>query len=286
MIDLLAPPLRPLETVLIVTPLGIRFWDAARDVAVDSGLVVRARPETAPTETGQATRTRSGVYAFFGLPRMRAVEYPLTDGPASPPAGGRYIVDVADSERRFVPVAFQVDVPFEGIYPVGLGASPAGGGAPGFYLFSSATRTTGADLAVVRATLVEAATAAPAAHAVVELTLPDSRRVIGLADAGGQVALAFPYPRFATVISSPPQSTQAAREPPDWPILVRIQYAPAAQVALLPDLPPDLGSLLTQEGADIWASASGPPDAELSASLVFGRELVLRTDDGPTLLIG
>ena len=71
---------------------------------------------------------------------MRAVEYPLTDGPASPPAGGRYIVDVADSERRFVPVAFQVDVPFERIYPVGLGASPAGEGAPGFFLFSSATR--------------------------------------------------------------------------------------------------------------------------------------------------
>ena len=285
MIDLLAPQLRPLETVLIVTPLGIRFWDAARDVAVDSGLVVHARPETAPTETGKATRTRSGVYAFFGLPRMRAVEYPLTDGPASPPTG-RYIVDVTDSERRFVPVAFQVDVPFEGIYPVGLGASPAGGGAPGFYLFSSATRITGADLAVVRATLVEAATAAPAAHAVVELTLPDGSRVIGLADAAGQVAVAFPYPRFATVISSPPRSTQAAREPPDWPIPVRIQYAPAAQVMLLPDLPPDLGSLLTQAGTDIWASASGPPGAELSASLVFGRELVLRTDDGPSLLIG
>lgn len=286
MTDLLAPPLRPLETILIVTPLGIRFWDAAHDTAVGPGLVVRARPEAGPGEARTAVPTRSGVYAFFGLPRLRAAEYPPADRPASPPITERFIVDVADLERRFVSVAFRVDVPFAGIYPIGLGASPPAGGAPGFYLFSAATRPATAGLAVVRAALAEAATGAPAAHAVVELTLPDGRRVFGVADAAGQVALMFPYPRFATALSSPPRSAQAAREPPEWPVTARVRYAPADQVVVLPSLPPDLASLFAQAAAAVWASASGPPDSELTASLVFGRELVLRTDDGPTLLVG
>ncbi len=286
MTDLLAPPLRPLEQVLVVTPLGIRFWDAARDSAVTSGLVVTARPESSPRQARTATRTRSGVYAFFGLPGMRSVEYPPAAGPASPPATERFIVDVADAERRFVPVTFRVDAPFVGIYPIGLGASLPGTGAPGFYLFSSATRSGATDLAVLRATLTERATGAPAAHAVLEVTLPEGQRLFGLADAEGQVAVLFPYPRFATVISSPPRSSGAASRPSDWPVAVRVRYGPGGQTIVLPDLVPELSSLFMQPFVDIWPGASGPPESELSTSLVFGRELVLRTDEGPTLLVG
>jgi hypothetical protein len=272
--------------VLVVTPLGIRFWDAARDVAVTSGLVVRARPEAAPGEPRPATPTRSGVYAFFGLPGLRSVEYPPGDGPTSPPSVTRFIVDVADAEHRFVPVAFLVDVPYAGIFPIGLGASLPGTGAPGFYLFSAATRQGSTDLAVIRATLVERLTGAPAAHAVLEATLPDGGRVLGLADADGQVAVLLPYPRFATVVGSPPVSAGAARQPPEWPLAVRVRYGPAGQTVLRPDLPPELGSLLAQPFVQIWPGASGPPDSELATSLVLGRELIVRTDDGSTLLVG
>jgi hypothetical protein len=110
--------------------------------------------------------------------------------------------------------------------------------------------------------------------------------VLGLADADGQVAVLLPYPRFATVVGSPPASAGAARQPPAWPLVVRVRYGPAGQTVLRPDLPPELGSLLTQPVVQVWPGASGPPDSELTTSLVLGRELIVRTDDGPTLLVG
>ena len=110
--------------------------------------------------------------------------------------------------------------------------------------------------------------------------------MFGVADAEGQVAVLFPYPRFATVISSPPRSSGAASRPPDWPVTVRIRYGPSGQTILLPELVPELSSLFMQPFVDIWPGASGPPESELSTSLVLGRELVLRTDEGPSLLVG
>ena len=173
-----------------------------------------------------------------------------------------------------------------GVYPIGLGGSLPGTGAPGFYLFSAATRQGATDLAVLRAALVDRTSGAPAAHAVLEVTLPDGPPRFGLADAEGQVAVLFPYPRFATVISSPPRSPAAASQLPDWPIAVRVRYGPAGHTILLPELVPELSSLFVQPFVDIWPGASGPPESELSTSLELGRELVLRTDDGPTLLVG
>jgi hypothetical protein len=196
------------------------------------------------------------------------------------------IVDVIDPERRFVPVAFEVEAPYEGIFPTGPAPASPGSGVPGFYLFSASTRTTEATHAIVRATLVERGSGAPAAHAVLELTLPDGHREYGLADATGQVAAIFHYPRFTTVVSSPPQTAETTHHSPEWPLIVRVRYAPSSQVQLLPSLPPDLRSLFAQPSADVWTAASGPPDTELGASLVFGRDLVLRTDSEAMLLVG
>jgi hypothetical protein len=284
----LHPPLVPLEQVIVFSPLGIRFWDGSRDASVSDGLVVRARPRTAPGQVVTARSTRTGVYAFFGLPRLRAIEYPpasLAEA-GSPPFVERFVVDVTDTQRRFVPVAFQVDVPHLGVFVGGAPASPPELGPPGFYLFSAVTRTPPPTLAVVRAALAEQSSGTPAAHAVLELTLPDGRLEIGVADAVGQVVAIFPYPTFEATLASPPRSSQAALEPPEWPINVRARYAPGSQNSLEPSLPPDLGSLFAQATAAIWSSAAGPPVAELGATLVFGRELVLRTDAESTLLVG
>jgi hypothetical protein len=137
----------------------------------------------------------------------------------------------------------------------------------------------------VRATHAEQGSGVPAAHAVLELRLPGGRREYGVADAAGRVAVVFAYPRFTTAVSSPPQSAEAARQPPEWPLSVRVRYAAGSQVSLHRSLPPDLRSLFAQPSADVWPSESGPPGEELDASLVFGRELVLRSDEGPTLLV-
>jgi hypothetical protein len=290
MTDLLAPSVTVMERVITYTPLGIRFWDAARDTEVVDGLVVTARQGSHPERSVRAVATRSGVHAFFGLPGLRSIEHPSDPqtGLASPPQVERYIVDVIDPLRRFVPVAFQVDAPFEGVFPVGVaaGGGAPGGGVPGFFLFPSATATTSAALAVVRADIIDASTDAPASHAVVELTPVGGSRVFGIADNAGRVTLMFPHPRFAPAVLSPPPTPLDARQPPSWAATVRVRFQRAAQASLGPDLPPDLASLFAQPTAPIWATSAGPPAMDLGVTLVLGQETVLRTDGEPRLLVG
>ena len=288
MTQFLAPDLRPMEDVIVLTTLGVRFWDAARDVRVDDGLVVRARSDLAPREVKQARVTRSGVYAFTGLPRLRDIEYPFPPRPILGGAGAflslPFVVDVEDPRGRFQPVAFRVDVPFLGVYPTGLvGGVP--GPAPGFFLFSAPGRATPAKLAAVRVTLVVAATAEPASHAVVELTLPGGRVVFALAGEDGQATAIFPYPPFAASLAAP-MTPEQARAPATLPLTVRVLYEPVRQAPLLPGLPPDIAELFQQAPVAIEPNAGNAPVNQLDATLVFGRDLVLRTDSEPHLLIG
>ena len=286
--DLLAPRLLPLERVIVFTLLGIRLLDAATGGPITDGLSVRARPPSAPDQVARAEPTWAGVYAFHRLPGLRHLVYPDEPvlGRASSPETRRYVVDVRDASGRFVPVAFEADAPYEGFFSLGLNGSPPADAAPGFYLFPAVTRSPAAALAVVRATLVDRASGAPAAHAVLELTLPNGGREFGLADDEGRVVATFAYPRFAPTVLSPPQSADAAREPAGWTLTARVRYQPGAQISLLPDLPPDFVSLFGQSDAPIWATAAGPPAGALDVGLVFGQEVVLRTDEEPRLLVG
>jgi hypothetical protein len=45
-------------------------------------------------------------------------------------------------------------------------------------------------------------------------------------------------------------------------------------------------SILAQPRADIWVDLSGPPQAELDATLRFGAELILKSDADSRLLVG
>src|SRR5207248_5786205 len=139
-----------------------------RDTQVSEGLTVTARPQGTRLAVTDAFRTASGVYAFQGLPGMRAVEYPAqdTDPVGSPPVTRRFIVEVTDQERRFLPMVLSVELPYRGVFPTGTHSSPLGHQLPGVYLFSSPTRPAMPSLAVVRAQLVDADTRQPAAHAL------------------------------------------------------------------------------------------------------------------------
>ena len=174
-----------IERQTIFTPLGIRFWDPATDRQIAHGLRVRAWPDGAVEPVRTAFRSASGVYAFQGLPGLRAVEYPPANGgAASPPAAQRFVVAVEDEQRRFLPATLRVDAPFEGIYPTALPASPPGAALPGLYLFSAPWRSA-AGLAAVRADLVRRSTGQPAAHAVLELEVEESGVWHGIADPRG-----------------------------------------------------------------------------------------------------
>jgi len=275
----------PLERLSIVTPLGIRFWDAALDRPVEDGLDVTAWPTARPSALTQARLTMSGIYAFHGLPGLRSFEYSEAGGPPlSPPPSQRFVVAVEDRLERFVSVVFQVNVPYLGIFPTESGGSPDGR-PPGFYLFATSSRPVTAGLAVVRAQLVDAGGAATA-HAVLEVDDPEGQTWFGLADERGMVALLLPFPLFPfEEVGSPPRSPSEAREPPSWPITVRARYRPASQQVPLGARRPDLASLFAQAPANILAAPGGAPALSLPADLIFGRELVLRTGLGPTLTL-
>jgi hypothetical protein len=285
-----APGWRTLERDTIVTPLGIRFWDPATDMPVGDGLTVTAVAERTSRPVASARRTRGGVHAFHHLPGLQAFEYPSSDAPASLPAGGRVLVNVDDATRRFMPVAFYVNVPFDGIYPNDLPVAPGSARPPGFYLFSAPARPAVPAVAVVRAQLAEQLTSGqqvPAANAVVEIDVHGGDTWTALADAAGSVALLFPYPTFTL----PPAGTSlqllsAARQ--SWPVTIRVRYQPSALEYPGGVSPPDLRSVLAQAPAALWNQApasAGVALASLPATLVFDQELVLRTQDESVLLV-
>jgi hypothetical protein len=272
------------ERQSIVTALGIRFWDTARDRAVTDGLVVTARGQRG-SAVAVAFSTAGGVYAFQGIPGLRAIEYPVADPEPglSPPAAQRLLVEVRDQLRRFVPIAFLVDVPYRGIYPLVLPSSPLSNGPPGFYLFSAVTRQPSTDLAMVRAELVDHANQQPAAHALLVVVLPDGTQFYGVADSRGCVAVAFPYPRFISSGGSPYGRVIQAQQ---WPINLQVRYQPDALVTPTGASLPDLVSVFRQSAAQIWPIGSGAPVAQWSAALVFGQEFIVRSTGESVLQIG
>jgi hypothetical protein len=284
--------LTPLERLTIFTPFGIRFWDSARQLQVSEGLMVTARPQGTRHTATPAFRTASGVYAFHGLPGLRAVEYPAQE-PAptgSPPATTRFIIEVIDQQQRFLPVVFHADLPYYGIFPTETLSSPPGGRLPGFYLFSSPTRPAMSSLAVVRAQLserIDAVTRRPAAYAVVEVRISGQATAYGLADERGGLAVMFPYPTFtATPVGSPPGTPLVAVEPQHWLLSLSVRYDPAALSFPAATTLPDLRSIFSQAPGVLWPTVVGQPVSQLSAVLTFGQELVLRTAAESELLIG
>lgn len=285
----------PLERIRVVTPLGIRFWDSARGTQVTDGLSVTARRQGIRHSATRAFRTASGIYAFQGLPGLHDLEYPTQDAvfTQSPPVTARFSVEVYDEQRRFLPVVFSINVPHWGIFPTVMRSSPPGSRLPGFYLFSAPTRPVPSTLAVVRAQLAERGGVSdppPAAHAVLEVQVPGQRPVYGLADEQGRAAVMSPYPPFAAKIgnASPMMSPPAAIQH-RWDVSIRVQYAPQSLVVPLGSKIPELRTILSQPQELIWSTLAvqpGQPIDRLSTELIFGQELIVRTDAEPYLFVG
>lgn len=277
MTDTTVPPSAGTHAQVIRTPLGLRFWDAVTDTQIREGLTVRARPAAGGRVTF-AHRTLSGVYAFHGLPGMHDLEYPRGDSDASPSVARPFEVTVTDDSGRFLPTRFAVDLPHAGLYAV---ATSPPGAAAGFYLFSAPARTVPPGVAVLRAQLVDATEDAPAAHAVVEVTIL-GQRWFGIADERGVVAVLVPYPPFAgTLAASPPAgSTGVPLSAQAWEVAVAVRYD---ALRLAPDTGdvPLLGAVLGQAPGAMRPRAGDVPVPVLSEHLRFGDPLLLRTEGSP-----
>jgi hypothetical protein len=285
-----------LEQLHIFTPLGIRFWDAALERVVTDGLEVRAYPAGRPQARRTAVLSRSGVYAFHGLPGLHAVEYPADADAmlASPPQPQRFMVEVEDRAYRFLPVVFGVDVPYAGVLPTNT-LDAQGRPLPGFYLFSAPARPVLPTQAVVRVQVAEAGAAlpgraqSPAAHALLELELPDGRVLFGIADEEGRAAIILPYPAFAPAAGGfSPLNAAGLEFQQSWTVHLRVRYAPSRLAPPVGSRLPELRSIFAQTPALIWTSAAlspGQPVDELTQELRFGEELVIRSGGSSTLLV-
>jgi len=270
-----------IETLSLIAPFGARFWDAVSGKIVGDGLIVEAYSPFAPWRRARAFTTVSGVYAMRDLPGLRDFENGLReeefeDGtlPTRP-----FVIEVTDSQSRFLPFSFTVDLPVRGIYRWEDPLSPPDA-LPGVPLFSAPTRLSPPAMAAIRADLQEP-NGAPAAWAIIEARTPDGKTFRGMADQQGRVALIFPYPEpVMESISSPPDlgivSPPAAGrslKDQEWLIELRAFYLHANPVPTMPDL----RVALTQPEATLWSEYQMFEMTE--STLRFGQELTLRSRD-------
>jgi hypothetical protein len=249
-----------LETLTLVAPLGVRFWDAVDNAPVSEGLSVAIWPKSLPELRIPAILNRSDVFAFPHLPGLRGVENGAGDADywAATPPQFDFVLRVDDSYNRFLSFQLPVRLPIRGI----LDNVP---------LFSSPARTLAGPMGIIRAQLLDPIAAAPAAWTLVEAR---AGGVVarGMADAEGGLVLPLPYPEAqgGGGFGSPPGGASLRSQ--TWPVSLAFFYTPQHPAPVVPSLDQVLG----QRPAFAWDDETlSTPLA--GATLRFGQELVLRS---------
>jgi hypothetical protein len=260
---------RVLERVARNAPFGVRFWDTARDTSLVDGLRVEVFPHSNPRARTTASMNRTGVYVVHRLPLsppppdIREFEF----GDSAPDVlwsvlTRPYRVEVTDPAGRFLPIAFDADLPARGLFtwlapflspPQAVSLPNEPGSPPALLLervplFSAPTRPLPDPLAVVYAQLQELATGFAVAWGLLTVAIDDNVRGVGLADAQGRIAVMFPYPEPPRLsLASPPEE----RNDFTWQLALTAFWQPASPPDRVPEIP-DL--------ADLFASLSAPRD--------------------------
>lgn len=286
-------PYRVIESLAITEPLGVQFHDAVTDRIVSDGLVVTGYPLSQPRKRISAVAGRSGVFSFAKLPGLREFENghgneTFWNSPVAQPRL-RWVVEVVDAERRFLPFRFEVAIPHRRVYmgdDLSVGSPPEVRGVP---LFSSPSRAVPSSRAVLRAELRKWPPPAEkpkkaAAWAVLEARFGGSLLARGVADEEGRVTLIFAWPELPHALSggsgSPPHGSALRQQA--WTIQLRAFYQSLTAQSPLPDVVPallDLGDVLAQSPeAILWTSTAA--DTPLTdAQLHFGEELIVSSFD-------
>lgn len=282
-------PIVVLERVTRVAPLGVRFWDSVTGTAVGERLIVTAYPRGNPNHCVQAVANRFGVYSFANMPGLREFEFGAGDTAfwASHPPQFDYVVQVSDSESRFLPFSFLVQVPVRGLYNLDCAppTSPPMISQAGIPLFSSPARSVPGGMAAIRAQLRDFVYNVPAAWAMLEAEIEGQPPVRGMADKEGRVALISEYPEpphFSTASppASPPSGARRPLTQQTWSVRIRAFYSP---VLPAPEIP-DLCQVLNQSETNIYLNPS-PATFLTEVSLEFGKELVLKSESQSVLFI-
>jgi hypothetical protein len=246
------------ETVTRNAALGIRFWDTAEATALVDGLDVELFAPANPAKRRRCVPNRSAVYVAHAVPGLHDYEYGFEGAPgASPPQALRRRIEMTDPAGRFLPIAFDADLPHRGIFsfaapwlsPPQAVTLPTEAGSPPLALveriplFSAPARPVPDPLGVAYAQLRDDATRKPVAWCLLGVTIDGVMRGLGLSDIEGRVAVMFPFPEPPRrAISSPP----AAHDDFAWEVTLtafRSWVSPPAEPPGIPDLAQVLESL-------------------------------------------
>ena len=254
---------RVLERVTRNASLGIRFWDSAEATSVVYGLEVEVFPRANPRARRTAPANRSGVYVAHALPGLRDFEYSDAEPDVLWATATRpFRVEVRDPYGRFLPMAFDADLPVRGLFtwrdpwfsPPRAIVLPGEEGSPPQLLVervplvSSASRPLPDPLAVVRAQLRELGSNRDASWALLAAMIDGDVRGLGLADERGRVAVMFPFPEPARMtLTSPPES----RNDFTWEVVLTAYASPS--VSSPPAVVPQIADL-----ADVFAQLAYP----------------------------
>lgn len=294
-----------LERQTLIAPLGVKFWDVSAGAYVTSGLSVRAYPAGARLRATDALLNRSGTYVLHHASGLRRFEMgtEASEFTETSPARQRFIVEVRDNERRFLPCAFEADLPFKGLFRWN---EPSVDKAPleppdslAVPLYPSTVRRDPQGMAVLRTELYEASqeetdeglpVRRPAAWAVLEAR-DEAGRLLGrgIADERGRVAIVFAYPpphdSNSSVISSPGAGFAAGLPflKQQWAIQLQAFYEPAEQLSPPSPLVPSTGAshelpllndLLHQQPAHLFLD-DAQTEPLMEVTLMYGPKVFL-----------
>lgn len=279
---------RVLERLARNAALGLRFLDIANGSTVIEGLKVELFLRANPHARTAALPNPSGVYVAHKVPGLRDFEFQDVVNAADlwPAAVKPYRVEVSDPYGRYLPIAFDADLPARGIFtwlapwlsPPQPVAHPVTPGSPPQLmlehvpLFSAPSRPLPDPLAVLYAELREQASGAEAAWFALGVSIDGAARGLGLADERGRVAVMFPYPEPPRMsLASPPE----ARNDFTWEVALT-----AYGLGPSPPRPPGVFAEL----ADVLAALATPRNVvESNASpslplrLTYRQALIART---------
>jgi len=291
-------PVLVLESVTLVGPFGVRFWDVAAGAPTEPGLKVTAFSSAVPELRSTAVANSRGVYSFSGLPGLRRFENGAGDDAfwAANPPSVAFTLQVEDPQQRHLPFRFSALLPVRGFY--GLFASPVSNpltpDATWIPVFSTPSRSVGGPSPVIRAQLAELRpdlSRVPASWAMVTAQFQGSPVTTGIADGSGIITLIAPYPEplktsLPSPIASPLGAGRGKLTDQQWPVTISVFYTPG----LDPKRPPDLEVLLGQPAAGAWRDTNHSIPAG-DFTVQYRKDLVLRSLDAasgrqlPVLLI-
>lgn len=282
------------ETLVLRTPLALRFWDEALDAPVREGLEVRLRAPGGAGRSWPAVFSPQGYGVFGGLPDLVGWE---RGGEAAPDPGIAYVLSISDRRGRYLPAATRLSLPVraedDGPYLSSLKPDYADGDPFAFFLFSAPSRPTPNGLAAIRARLWDEPADRPAAHALVEVRHGNGDPAAaggptwaGLADADGHLTLIFPAPSIVVPQangdgngngsgSAAPWPQALAEQ--DWPVTLTVQYAGSPLSPVAGGRIPDIADIAAQPDARFRPVAGEAPTVAMSVTVMLDRGAVLRT---------